>query len=124
MLSDRQVIGLKGEGIAARWLEERGWQILDRRFRSGHRDLDLVALHVHPETGERVIAFVEVRTRSSSSFGVPTETVQRKKQREIRKAARAWVDLRGARGATLRFDLIGVLLEDKTPEIEYIPDAF
>ena len=124
MLTDRQQLGLKGEAIAAAWLEQRGWRILNRRFRHGHRDLDLVASGYDAASGESVIAFIEVRTRHSSVFGRPTETVQWKKQREIRRSARAWLISNKCPIKTYRFDLLGITLDGDSPEIDYIPNAF
>jgi putative endonuclease len=124
MLTDRQQLGLKGEAIAAEWLEQRGWRILDRRFRSGHRDLDIVASYYDRASHERIIAFVEVRTRHSATFGHPIETVHPKKQRELRLAAQAWMMCNRRSISSYRFDLIGIVFRGAKPEIEYIPNAF
>jgi putative endonuclease len=65
MLTARQALGEKGERIAAEHLVARGWRIVDRRFRSGHRDIDLVV--ERNSDGFRLVAFVEVKTRTASS---------------------------------------------------------
>ncbi len=124
MLTDRQQLGLQGEAIAAAWLEQRGWRILNRRFRSGHRDLDLVASGYDDHSGESIIAFIEVRTRRSAVFGRPTETVQWKKQRELRRIARAWLIENKRSIKACRFDLLGITLDSDPPKIDYIPNAF
>ena len=66
MSAARQVLGERGERIAEEWLVARGWRVVERRFRSGHRDIDLVV----ERTGDqgRVIAFVEVKTRVSAGL--------------------------------------------------------
>ncbi len=122
MLTERQRVGLKGEAIAARWLEGRGWAILDRRFRSGHRDLDLVAFRW--EGAGRLVAFVEVRTRFSTDLGTPAETVQWRKQQELGRAARAWLAVNKRSGDSYRFDVVGVILGGGRVLIQYVPDAF
>lgn len=124
MLTDRQALGIKGEEIAAEWLQQRGWRILDRRFRSGHRDIDLIAARHECGTRDRLVAFVEVRTRRSSAFRCPTETVQWKKQRELRKIARQWIASNACSASAFRFDVIGVSMDGDHPKIEYIPNAF
>lgn len=124
MLTGRQRLGIKGESIAARWLVLRGWEILERRFQNGHRDLDLVVCR--PEEGNpgRLVAFVEVRTRFSTDFGTPAETVGWKKQRELARSARVWIASNRRSGDQYRFDVVGVIVCEATVQIQYVPDAF
>ena len=110
--------GELGERIAARWLERSGWRIVARRFRSGRRDIDLVAQH------DDVIAFVEVKARSGSEFGDPVEAVNRRKQRELVKSAQTWIDRHGRAGESYRFDVMGVLLTDRKVFVRHVPGAF
>lgn len=124
MLTARQELGLRGERVAERWLVARGWTILDRRFRAGHRDLDLVVARWGAETDGRLVAFVEVRTRFSATRGRPAETVTWRKQRELARAARAWVALNKRSKDVYRFDVVGVLVRGERARIEYVPDAF
>lgn len=111
-------LGLLGERIAARWLVAKGWQLRTTRFRSGHRDIDLVA--------ERngVVAFVEVKARRSGQFGDPIEAVNWRKQRELRRSAQVWIDRFGQFGVSYRFDVIGVLIGDNRIRIHHIENAF
>ena len=67
MSAARQAFGELGERIAERWLKRTGWRVLQRRFRSGHRDIDLVVER------EGTIAFVEVKARRGDRFGQPVE---------------------------------------------------
>ncbi|HWG35397.1 MAG TPA: YraN family protein [Gemmatimonadaceae bacterium] len=124
MLTGRQRLGIRGESIAARWLVLRGWEILDRRFRSGHRDIDLVVCRPEEGSAGRVVAFVEVRTRYSTDFGTPAETVGWKKQRELARSARAWVASNRCSGDQYRFDVVGVIVGTARVQIQYVPDAF
>lgn len=124
MLTARQRLGIRGESIAARWLMLRGWEILDRRFQNGHRDLDLVVSRVEDGVRGRLIAFVEVRTRFSTDFGTPAESVGWKKQRELVRSARVWIASNKCSGDQYRFDVVGVIVGDGRVQIQYIPDAF
>jgi putative endonuclease len=124
MLTDRQALGLNGERVAAAWLLARGWTILNARYRSGHRDIDLVVASRDPHTGGRLVAFVEVRTRLSTDWGTPAETVRYRKQREIIQAARDWIYSNRRSRDTYRFDVIGVVLLGNDARIQYIPNAF
>ncbi len=103
MTAATQLLGEEGERIAESWLVQRGWRILDRRFRSGHRDLDLVA----ERSG--VVAFVEVKARRGKSFGDPVEAVNWRKQRELTRSAAVWMARNGSEEQTFRFDVVGVL---------------
>jgi putative endonuclease len=110
--------GELGERIAVRWLERTGWRILSRRYRSGHRDIDVVAER------DGLIAFVEVKARTGEAFGSPVEAVHRRKQRELAKSAQTWIDRHGRSGESYRFDVMGVLLKEQRVYIRHVPGAF
>lgn len=118
MSAARQAFGELGERIAERWLRRAGWRIIQRRFRSGHRDIDLVVER------EGTVAFVEVKARRGSRFGQPVEAVNWRKQKELCKSARVWIDRHGRPLEVYRFDVIGVLLENERVRIRHVPDAF
>lgn len=114
----RQVLGLKGEELAKEFLVEAGWRILDHRFRLGRLEVDLIA------EKDRLVVFVEVKTRWSTRFGDPVEAVTRGKRREIIKVAQGWMD-RFGQGRLLRFDVIGIQMRAGKPVLlRHIEDAF
>ena len=117
-----QALGALGERIAERWLMRDGWQVVDRRWRSGRRDLDLVAVR------ENVVAFVEVKTRRTSWSGEPVEAVNWRKQRELTRSAQTWIDRRGLlvapRSAVYRFDVIGIVASRERVGVRHVPAAF
>jgi len=114
----RQALGVQGERIAARWLRRAGWSVLAHRYRSGHRDVDLIVQRAD------VVAFVEVKTRRGNGFGSPLEAVHWRKQRELSRSAQVWVDRHGVAGVSYRFDVIGVLVEGERVRIRHVADAF
>jgi putative endonuclease len=118
MTDHRQALGLLGERIAARWMQRQGWSIVAHRFRSGHRDVDLVV-----RRGEEV-AFVEVKARRGDAFGGPVGAVGFRKQRELGRSARVWVDRFGSDASAYRFDVIGVLISGQNVRIRHIENAF
>jgi putative endonuclease len=118
MSAARQALGELGERIAERWLRERGWRVMQRRFRSGHRDIDLVVER------DGVVAFVEVKARRTEEFGGPIEAVNWRKQKELGRSARVWVDRHGRAAEAYRFDVIGVLVAGSTVRIRHVPNAF
>lgn len=118
MTKQRQALGLQGERIAARWLRRNGWQLVAHRFRTGHRDIDLVM-----QRGD-TIAFVEVKARRGVGFGSPIEAVHFRKQRELGRSARVWVDRCGKIGLNYRFDVFGVLISGRSVAVRHVEDAF
>ena len=118
MTNAMQRLGADGERIAARWLRRRGWDIAGHRWRSGRRDLDLVAVQ-----GD-LVAFVEVKARRRNAFGGPIEAVGWRKRRELQRSAACWIDRHGRPGQAYRFDVIGVLLEPDRVRVRHVTDAF
>ena len=118
MRDARQALGELGELIAARWLQRQGWTIVARRFRSGHRDLDLVARRADE------VAFVEVKARRSLGAADPVEAVGWRKRRELVRSATVWIDRHGRPGEAYRFDVIGVLVEARRVRIRHVEHAF
>lgn len=111
-------LGLTGERIAELWLLTHGWRIMYRRFRSGHRDIDLVAER------DGTIAFVEVKARRGHEFGGPVAAVGWRKQRELTRSASVWIDRHGRPHDDYRFDVIGVLLAGDRVRVRHVPNAF
>jgi putative endonuclease len=125
-MASRHDRGRRGEDLALRFLEGLGWTLLDRNWRAGHAELDLVV-----RLGT-TIAFVEVKTRAYSgpeSPGFdPLDSVTYRKRREVERASAAWVHLRpeALRGArTLRFDAVAVeLVPGRPAKVRHLPDAW
>jgi len=118
MSAARQAFGELGERIAERWLRRQGWRVMQRRFRNGQRDIDLVVER------DGVVAFVEVKARRGNRFGDPVEAVNWKKQRELGRSARVWIDRHGRSPEAYRFDVIGVLVAGPTVRIRHVENAF
>jgi len=111
--------GLAGEVAAARYLEGRSFVILAHRFRLGHHDIDLVARRGH------LVAFAEVKARTSSTFGSPVESVGWRKQRDLCRVAEAWIARHGRAGDVYRFDLITVCwFGPGFPQVSHMEGAF
>lgn len=112
--------GRRGEELAARYLAGRGWRILARNYRCGHGEVDLVARR------ERVLAFVEVKTRRSAAFGHPLDAITRAKRSEVTACARGWLREHAVPADTIRrFDAIGVCLgPGGAVRIEHVEDAW
>lgn len=110
-------LGKWGEELAADYLERKGMRILERNWRSGHRDIDIIARTVQE------IVFVEVKTRRTANFGDPWEAVDWRKQKNLLAAINHYVrsrciDLR------IRFDIISIVMTDPDhPQIQHLEDV-
>jgi len=118
MSAARQEFGELGERIAERWLRRQGWRVVQRRFRNGHRDIDLVV----EQNG--TVAFVEVKARRGLAFGDPVEAVNWSKQKELARSASVWIDRHGKPAESYRFDVVGVLVEGDRVRVRHVPNAF
>lgn len=118
MTGERQALGALGERVAEAWLRREGWRVLARRFRSGHRDLDLVV----ERAGQ--VAFVEVKARRDAGFADPSTAVGWRKRRELTRSAQVWIDRHGCAGFAYRFDVVAVLVADGRVRVRHLPDAF
>lgn len=126
MPAANQLMGERGERLAEAWLVARGWTVLDRRFRSGHRDIDLVVGRTEGERGAecRTVVFVEVKARTSPAYGGPLAAVHWRKQREMARAAREWIAKHRLSGDGYRFDVIGIVYGQGNPEVVHVENAF
>jgi putative endonuclease len=86
----RQMVGRWGETLAAGYLEQRGYEILERNARTPYGEIDLVA-----REGE-ILVFVEVKTRTNRTFGLPEDSVNLRKQSHMLAAAEYYAADKGA----------------------------
>lgn len=99
-------MGAFGEELAARYVGELGWQVLERNWRCPIGEIDIVAVD-GPE-----LVICEVKTRRGRGVGDPVEAVTPVKHRRLRRLASAWISGHPAeRGRPMRIDVIGVVLE-------------
>lgn len=110
-------LGKKGETLARKFLEEKGYEILETNWRHEKDEIDIVA----KDDNELVI--VEVKTRSTDFFGEPEESVGPQKEGFLIRATEAYLEVNELNIDT-RFDIISIILNSKEQKIEHIIDAF
>ena len=111
-------LGKWGEQIAADFLQRQGYIILERDWKSGHRDLDIIA-----RDGDTIV-FVEVKTRRNRLFTDPETAVNFQKIHNLQSAANHYIKFKHIDNP-IRFDIVSVVgTEHITPEIEHTKDAF
>ncbi len=110
--------GKLGEEAARRFLEQKGFQILETNWRHGHLEVDIIA-----RDGD-VLVFVEVKTRGSTWFGAPEEFVDKRKEKLLARAAAAYMEAIGHEWA-IRFDVVSVVVGRKGQlQVRHVRDAF
>jgi putative endonuclease len=123
----RQSLGRRGEALAADYLQERSYQILERNYRSPFGEIDLIArqwVSDQTNTGP-VLVFVEVKTRSSEAYGFPEESVTLTKQAHLIQSAQAYLQSHLDQEGNWRIDVIAVRLDRSggPPEIKHFENA-
>lgn len=112
------VLGDRGENLAARHLRDEGLKILERNFRSPVGEIDIIA-----RDGDTLV-FVEVKTRSYDD-PMPEDQVNQAKQHQITKAARFYLSRYGTSQPPARFDVVAVVWpKGQPPQIRHTPNAF
>ena len=115
-------LGKWGEDTAAEFLQRNGYQIIERDWKSGRRDIDIIA------TDGSEVVFVEVKTRRSSVYAEPRDFVTYSKQQKLRSAAKWWLSLTKSYDCPARFDVIEVFSPDglygTNYSINHIENAF
>ena len=114
-----QAAGRRGEDLAHRYLERRGFTVVARNYRppSGGGELDLVAWQ-----GDTLV-FVEVKSRGNDECGAPDRNVDQEKRTALLRAGRDYARRAGVPWERVRFDLLSVLFTEP-PSIDHRSDAF
>jgi putative endonuclease len=119
-IASHLALGGRGEALAAAYLERAGYRLVAANFKLPvgrnlrgaivQTEIDLVAYE-----GD-VLCFVEVKTRASEWFAAPEQNVDRRKQRQITRAARAYRRTFGLHAAPYRYDVVSVILPHATTD--------
>jgi len=102
-MSQHNEVGKIGEEIARKYLEEKGYKIIEQNYKTKYAEIDLVA------TKDKVLSFVEVRTKVGEFFGTPEETINHKKMRKLLGNTMAYVSTKKWNGSS-RIDAICIVL--------------
>ena len=116
-MADSNLLGQKGEDLAADHLKSKGYTILHRNWKSGKKEIDIVA------ENRDFIIFVEVKTRTVDYRTDPRLAITREKQRSLEYAAEGYIQ-RYNINKEARFDMVIVISGGKSVELEHIEYAF
>ena len=115
-MAEHNTLGEKGEQEAVKYLEGKGYHILERNWRYRHEEIDIIA------EADDHIAMVEVKARTNRNYGSPAEFVSRTKQAHLIKAANAYVD-QNELTKDIRFDVISIVFKPGFA-LEHLQEAF
>jgi putative endonuclease len=117
-MMQKKELGRKGEELALRFLRKQGYRIIERNYVCKMGEMDIIAKE------KDTLVFIEVKTRTSTTFGPPQLAVNPTKQMQLSKVALNFLKEKGLGDAKARFDVVAILLGPKGEEIELIKDAF
>jgi putative endonuclease len=116
---DTRSVGRRGEEFARKYFEKRGYTVVDHNFRCRFGEIDLIVRK------DKAFRFVEVKFRKSVEYGLPQESVVKRKQNKIRNVALFWLRRRHLPiDGELHFDVLAISEETGAIKYEYIEDAF
>lgn len=110
-------IGRRGEKIAAAYVRKY-CQVLHQNWKYGRKEIDIIACR------NACIYFIEVKTRSSGTFGWPEEAVDSRKKENILAAADAYLSTYDLAPAMIRFDIIAITFQGAAYELAHFRDVF
>ena len=113
-MEERRSIGQKGEDLAAAYLEQMGWRVVDRNWRYRRvGEIDIVA--VEPSRGRGTLVFCEVKSRTGTGYGEPLESITRAKLQRLHRLACMWMSTHEMGYDQVRIDAIGILAPQGGP---------
>jgi putative endonuclease len=110
--------GKRGEELAVDYLKKHGYKILARNYKNKLGEVDIIA------KDQNTYCFIEVKTRKSEKFGLPSEAVSGLKQRQISKAALCFLKENRLLDRGARFDVVSVMDRGDQPRLDLIKNAF
>jgi putative endonuclease len=113
----RKQTGRQGEEIAARYLEDNGYKLVQRNWRCKIGELDLIV------EDDDVLVFVEVRTRHGHRYGIPEESITPAKQARLIELAETYLQETSSIPQSWRIDVVAVQLGPGRPQINHIENA-
>ncbi len=121
MTKQRLKLGREGEEEAVKFIKKQGYRILQTNFKTKSGEIDIIA------EDKKVVAFIEVKTRSTTEYGSPLSAVTPSKQKKIAQVANQFLIRHKVENRECRFDIVAILANAENPktwEIELIKDAF
>ncbi len=107
-------IGKLGENIACKYLESKGYKIVERNFEARQGEIDIIAID------NKEIVFIEVKTRTNKKYGNPIEAVDKNKQKHLIKTIEYYLHSRHLEDEFIRIDIIEIYIINNKYKINHI----
>ena len=116
-MAEHNQLGVKGEELAKTFLIERGYRIIETNWREKKFEIDVIAID------EDEIVFVEVKTRTTSAFGNPEDSIDYRKQQHLIEGADYYIQEKEI-DLECRFDVISIIHNKSDDKLNHIKNAF
>lgn len=110
----RHILGREGEDEAVKYLEKKGYRVIERNFLCRQGEIDIIAID------NNYIVFIEIKTRTSNEYGLPSESVTTKKIKHIKKAIQYYLYKRNLENENIRVDVIEIYAKEGKYLINHI----
>ncbi len=110
-------VGRQAEDVAASWLEQHGFQILNRNWRNRWCELDIVAER------QNIIHIIEVKYRRRPDFGTGFDYITPDKIHRLQRAALMWLSAHQRQASQYQIDVISITGAIEASNVEYLPNA-
>ena len=110
----RHILGENGEKAAKEYLERNGYTILETNFQCRQGEIDIIAMD------KDYIVFVEIKSRTSNEYGLPSESVTERKIKHILKTASYYLYLHHLENVNTRIDVIEVYVRKENYKINHL----
>ena len=115
-MAEHNALGIEGEKMAVAWLENRGYEIMQRNWRYSYYEIDIIALK------GAFLHFIEIKTRSDQRFGLPEDSVGKEKMKRLRRAANNYLFLHPGH-KWIQFDILSItMMKNEEPEYFLLED--
>lgn len=105
-MNEKQKLGKYGEDLACKYLEKNNYKIIERNFSCYQGEIDIIAF----DENNNELVFFEIKTRRDFSYGIPAESVNKKKQLHIKNTIKYYIYLRKIEDTYIRIDIIEIVL--------------
>lgn len=113
----KQETGKSGEEIASKYIENQGYEILERNFSCQQGEIDIIA------KDKEEIVFIEVKTRTNKKYGLASEAVNENKQNHLLRAIKYYIYIKKYENKFIRIDVIEVYIKNGKVEVNHIKQA-
>lgn len=119
MSAERIETGKKGESLAQSFLKRSGYKIIEKNYKTRFGEIDIIG------KDRGYVSFIEVRSVNTERFGLPEETIDRKKQLQVTKVALSYIKKYQLEDTPCRFDVVCIEdVNNSSPKIKLIKNAF